>query len=276
MAHLGGRHSSDKPATPGTHVAIQPKHDHVIRCAIGFKNPIDLATLKDELANSIMLKIPRFTSLLIVDPHSHEAVHWKKTQVNLDDHIFIHHHDDDHDDEISMSDEDAINSYLADIAISPPMSYDKPLWEIHIMHEHRCMVLRVHHAVADGVSLMSLLWTMGKSSPIERVHDDYHHHHHDHVCKKRRSFQMMGCLRDLWQKLMHIWFSLIFVLKFIARCLWVKDTKTVISGIEGVKLWPRKVATARFKISDMKTIKKVLPNAVRLDLIYLFDDIIIS
>lgn len=268
MNHLEGSIISDdnEPTTPITRVSVHPKHNHVIHCVIGFKNPIDVATLKDELSNSVMIKIPRFSSLLVVDPHSGTEC-WRKTHVNLDDHIFIHHDDHgyDHDDQLPMSDEDAINSYLADLAISSPMSLDKPLWELHIIHERKCAILRVHHAVADGMALMSLLWTMGSSS-ISRVRDGEHLHA---VVKnvhsnRQKSSKKMG----LWEGLMLIWFSLVFVLQNISRYLWVKDTPTVISGIEGVELWPRKVITARFQISDMKAIKKVIPNATINDVLY--------
>ncbi|KAF2290075.1 hypothetical protein GH714_001769 [Hevea brasiliensis] len=56
-------------------------------------------------------------------------------------------------------------------------------------------------------------------------------------------------------------FSLVFCLEFILRCLWVRDRKTVISGGDGMELWPRKVATARFLIEDMKVVKKAVANA---------------
>ena len=58
-------------------------------------------------------------------------------------------------------------------------------------------------------------------------------------------------------------FSLVFVVEFVLRALWVRDRETVISGGEGVELWPRKLATARFSIQDMKVVKKAVPNAVR-------------
>uniref|UniRef100_A0A803LGY5 O-acyltransferase WSD1 C-terminal domain-containing protein n=1 Tax=Chenopodium quinoa TaxID=63459 RepID=A0A803LGY5_CHEQI len=266
MNYQKGSHISGDPPTPVTRVSIHPKHNHVIHCVLGFKNPIDVNTLKDELSNSVMVKIPRFLSLLVVD-NNNGTEHWKKTDVNLDDHIFIHDDDDD-DGEPPMSDDDAINAYLADIALSPPMSLDKPLWELHIMHKHKCSILRVHHAVADGMSLMSLLWTMGNNSSIRCVSDgkQLHHDAQNHPIvmssKNDQSFRKKGSIKKkgLWEGLMYIWVSLVLVLKFIGRSLWVKDKKSVISGIEGVELWPRKVVTAKFQISDMKTIKNAIPN----------------
>ncbi|XP_021753334.1 O-acyltransferase WSD1-like [Chenopodium quinoa] len=271
MNYQKGSHISDEPSTPITRVSIHPKHNHVIHCVLGFKNPIDVNTLRDELSNSVMIKIPRFSSLLVVDKKN-GTEYWKKTDVNLDDHIFIH----DGDGEPPMSDDDAINAYLADIALSPPMSLDKPLWELHIMYKQKCTILRVHHAIADGMSLMSLLWTMGNNSSIPRVRDgkQLHHDAQNHPIvmssKTDQSLRKNGSIKKLglWEGLMYIWVSLVLVVKFIGRSLWVKDKKSVISGIEGVELWPRKVVTAKFQISDMKTIKNAVPNATINDVLY--------
>lgn len=59
-----------------------------------------------------------------------------------------------------------------------------------------------------------------------------------------------------------VWFSLVFGVEFVLRCLWVCDRKTEISGGDGVELWPRKLATAKFRLQDMKHVKKAIPNAV--------------
>jgi hypothetical protein len=59
-----------------------------------------------------------------------------------------------------------------------------------------------------------------------------------------------------------LWFTLFYVVDFMLRVLWIRDRETVISGGAGVELWPRKLATARFLIEDMKIVKKAVPNAV--------------
>ncbi|KAH9621019.1 hypothetical protein KSS87_005302 [Heliosperma pusillum] len=157
----------EEPVTPIGRLCLLPEHNHVIHCAIEFKNPIDIDALKHEISNSIMIKIPRFSCILTVDPRD-GSEHWKKVNVTLDDHIVINCRGAT-DSELSESDppldgkDEPINSYLADIAISSPMKMDKPLWELHILHAHNCIIMRVHHSIADGMSLMSLLWTMGRS-----------------------------------------------------------------------------------------------------------------
>ena len=92
--------------------------------------------------------------------------------------------------------------------------------------------------------------------------------------KKSNSNSSGGCSGSWWKLYLYylsvLWgfvkmgfFSLVFVVEFVLRALWVRDRETVISGGEGVELWPRKLATARFLIQDMKVVKKAVPNAVR-------------
>lgn len=67
---------------------------------------------------------------------------------------------------------------------------------------------------------------------------------------------LIGCVGMLW-------FSLVFLVEHAMRSLWLCDQKTAISGGDGVELWPRKLATARFRLQDMKLVKKAVPHAVR-------------
>lgn len=53
-----------------------------------------------------------------------------------------------------------------------------------------------------------------------------------------------------------------FAIEFVVRCLCVRDRKTPISGGAGVEHWPRKIATARFRLEDMKMVKKSVADAV--------------
>lgn len=66
----------------------------------------------------------------------------------------------------------------------------------------------------------------------------------------------------LMEILKMICWTILSMIGFVGRCLWVKDEKTAISGGDGVELWPRMAATAKFSLQDMKTVKRAIPNAV--------------
>uniref|UniRef100_F6HQ90 Uncharacterized protein n=3 Tax=Vitis vinifera TaxID=29760 RepID=F6HQ90_VITVI len=244
----------DEPVTPAGRLFLRPEMDQVINCVIGAENPFDVDALKKEITNSMMLKHPRFCSLMVRDRHGRE--YWRKTEIDIDRHIIILNDSLDGD-----NDEDAVNGYLADLSVSSPLSTDKPLWEIHLLTAHKCAVVRIHHALGDGISLMSLLLacfrrsdcpdqlpTMGSSSQ-----------------PKPRNSRRRNRLREL---LNIAWFTLVFVVEFILRSLWVKDRKTTISGGAGVELWPRKLTTAKFLLDDMKTVKNAIPNGTINDVLF--------
>ncbi|KAM6570509.1 hypothetical protein CsatB_018494 [Cannabis sativa] len=78
------------------------------------------------------------------------------------------------------------------------------------------------------------------------------------VSKKRKR-------NDYWDGIVRligvIWFSFVFVVEFVKKLMWVSNRKTVISGGDGVELWPRKLALARFRLDDMKIVKKAFDDA---------------
>ncbi|GAA0166396.1 acyltransferase [Lithospermum erythrorhizon] len=245
----------DEPLTPAGRLFLNPQMNQIISCAIGVKNPINIDSVKSELTNSIMLHHPRFTSLLVNDSKGKE--HWRKTKVKVDQHVIIRHQPFTSDQD---SDEDVVNDYLADLAVSCPLPTDKPLWDLHLLMAHNCFVFRVHHALGDGISLMSMFLTL-----CRRVDDP----------GQRPTILGVGSSatgqRSRWglgRVVKVLWYSVVFLLEFVLRTLWWRDKKTAVSGGAGVELWPRKLVTAKFKIDDMKTVKKAVANATINDILF--------
>lgn len=241
--------------SPFGRVFLHPKTEQIINCAMGFKNPINIESLKKAFSNSIMVTHPRFSSLIVQKPNG--AHQWKRTHVNIDDHFIIHNPTPDSSRLVEEEEEVAVNAYLADLAVSSPLNKNKPLWEVHVLVRLKCIVLRFHHGLGDGSSLMSMLSTCfgPKNEMISGVNGDY-------VSVKHNSYVNKWRKGGLWGLIMSLWFTIVFALRLIGRILWVKDKLSVISGGDGVELWPRKLVTAKFKIQDFKSIKMVIPNAV--------------
>lgn len=245
---------NDQPLTPAGRLFLRPEMNQIITCVVVGKNPFDIDVVKSEINNSVMIKHPRFSSLLVRDSNGRE--YWRRVpEVNVDDHLIIHHEPltNELDPSVISTDEDAINEYLADLSVSSPLSVDKPLWEIHLFMAHNCGVFRVHHALGDGISLMSMLLTC-----CRRVDDPTQLPTIGGVGSSSSSYSL-----SFWSVLKVAWYTLIFVIEFILRSLWLKDKRTVVSGGAGVELWPRKLATAKFSLDDMKTVKKAVTDAVR-------------
>ncbi|XP_024979082.1 O-acyltransferase WSD1-like [Cynara cardunculus var. scolymus] len=247
-------HELDQPLTPAGRLFLQPETNIVVISSLGTKEPLRIEAIKSVIADSMLAKHPRLSSLLVVDKNGHE--YWRKTEIDMDRHVIIRH------DAIegAKDDEDAANIYMADLAVSVPLETDKPLWELHLLTSHKCAVIRVHHALGDGVSFLSFLLAMcrqaadpTKMSVVAPPRGD-------------RGKETIGGMVGRWLKV--VWFTMVFVVDFIARVVWVCDETTVVSGGAGVELWPRKLVTARFLIDDMKMVKKSIPKTTINDVLF--------
>ncbi|KAL2477273.1 O-acyltransferase (WSD1-like) family protein [Forsythia ovata] len=251
-----GNMERDEPLSPAGRLFLQPETNQIINCLIGVEKPIDVDAIKAVINDSVLLKHPRFCSLMVKDSCGRE--YWRRTEVDVDRHLIVF--DKPLSDEYgSISDEDTVNEYAADLSVSSPLSTDKPLWEIHLLMAHRCIVFRLHHALGDGISLMSMLL-----SCCRRADDPMQQPTAGGLGTSSTPRRRLG----LWTLMKVVWYTLVYVLEFMLRALWLKDKKTVLSGGAGVELWPRKLATARFRLDDMKTVKKAIANATINDVLF--------
>ncbi|KAK3018577.1 hypothetical protein RJ639_004302 [Escallonia herrerae] len=251
----------DEPLTPAGRLFLRPEMNQVINCAMAGENPIDVNAVRAVICNSMMIKHPRFSSLMVRDSHGRE--HWRKTTVDVDRHIIVRHEPVA---EVNNDDDAAVNDYLADLAVSSPLSTEKPLWEVHLLMAHKCAVLRLHHALGDGISLMSLLLTCcGRAGDADHLPLIKSLASSSSSSSSNRANRREGIALML---LKVVWFTLVYIVEFVMRCLWMRDEKTAVSGGAGVELWPRKLATARFCLDDMKTVKRAVTDATINDVLF--------
>ncbi|KAL8129205.1 hypothetical protein V2J09_018360 [Rumex salicifolius] len=249
--------NNDVLRSPFGRVFSRPETDQVINCALGLRHHIDLAALKAALSASSITQHPRFTSLLIVpNPRRPNHKRWRKTSLNIDDHVIVV--DYPRHNSASSDQEAETNAYLAELAVAAPMSKDKPLWEVHVLMSLNCVVLRVHHALGDGISLMSLLVACFGGDKAEAAAAGG-------GGKKRSGRWRKG---GMWGMVKSVYYTAAYEAELMGRILGVvKDTKTVVSGGDGVELWPRAVVTANFNVDDIKEVKKAISNATMNDVL---------
>ncbi|XP_039158408.1 O-acyltransferase WSD1-like [Eucalyptus grandis] len=127
----------DEPLTLAGRLFLQKEMSQVIYCVDGVKHPLDIDALKSPDG---------------ADSAGRE--HWRRTPVDTDSHVVVVHGPVAD----SLSDEEAVNEYLADLSTDSPglLGDDKPLWDVHLLMARGCLVLRIHHALGDGISLMSM------------------------------------------------------------------------------------------------------------------------
>ncbi|KAK6916425.1 hypothetical protein RJ641_019286 [Dillenia turbinata] len=134
----------DEPLSPIGKMLLQKDLCGVINCLIGLEKPIEPEAARLEFENSPWIKHPRFCSVLVRDKNGKE--HWRKTQVDLEKHFIIL------EDRVGEGEDDEaiVNQYMADLAVSSPLSTDKPLWEFHFLMADKCVAIRIHHALETG------------------------------------------------------------------------------------------------------------------------------
>ncbi|PWA99305.1 O-acyltransferase, WSD1, N-terminal [Artemisia annua] len=208
--------NDDEPLTPAGRLFTQPATHQIINCALGLDRPIEYDAVRTVVSNSLMIKHPRFTSLLVKDNNDHE--YWRKIDLDIDQHIIMHNDPvvQDYD-----TDESAINEYLADLSVSSPLCTDKPLWEIHILSVHKRIVVRIHHALGDGISLMSLMLTLcrklDKPDEVPTIEP-----------LVSSSTARSGILFKVVTLLKMIWYTLVYMIHFILRITVVDDGQTMV------------------------------------------------
>ncbi|KAL5788281.1 hypothetical protein ACOSP7_005230 [Xanthoceras sorbifolium] len=248
----------DEPLTPAGRLFLRPEMNTIIHCVVGLQHPPDLDLIKSIVSSSFMVQHPRFTSLLVRDHRGTE--HWRKTKIDIDRHVILVDHPLTND----VDDSRAVNDYVAELSVSTPLSTDKPLWELHVLPAHKCVVLRIHHALGDGISLMSLFLASCRRAadpealPSMGISSDR---------KRSRSSGWRNWREILLGFVKMVVFSLVFAAEFVMK-LWISDRKTPISGGADVELWPRKLATARFSLEDMKAVKKAVAGATINDVLF--------
>ncbi|XP_047970267.1 wax ester synthase/diacylglycerol acyltransferase 5-like [Salvia hispanica] len=247
----------DQPLTPAGRLFLQPQMNQIISAAITVEFPIDIDSFRAEVQSSIMFKHPRFCSLMVRDSAGRE--HWRRTAVDVDRHLIVHRQP--LADDPSISGDDAVDEFIADLSVSSPLSADKPLWEIHLLMANKTLIFRVHHALGDGISLMSLLLSCCRRS------DDP---------ARLPSIGGVGAAAtgpgrrrmNLGTIVLAAWYTLLYIVEFILRSAWRRDRTTAVSGGAGVELWPRKLTTARFRLDDMKVVKGAVANATINDVLF--------
>nr|GMD25013.1 O-acyltransferase WSD1-like [Ipomoea batatas] len=122
-------------------------------------------------------------------------------------------------------------------------------------------VLRIHHSLGDGASLISLLLACTRQTA--------HPHNLPTIpTKKRRppaasstSTTKMwppACFVSVWCFLTLMWNSLVDVFMFVATALFFKDTNTPIKAMPASHFNPRRVVYRTVSLDDFKLIKNAM------------------
>ncbi len=124
-----------------------------------FDEPINVEHLKAVLTHRF-LKFDRFKQRVIQSKLPLAAPYWETdAHFSLDSHLH----------RIALpepGDQAALQGMCSDL-MSTPLDFSKPLWQIHIIDNYGAgcaLMVRLHHSIADGIALMSVLLALADFS----------------------------------------------------------------------------------------------------------------
>ncbi|XP_010924517.2 wax ester synthase/diacylglycerol acyltransferase 11 isoform X1 [Elaeis guineensis] len=243
----------EEPVSPAGRLFLQPRFNCHIVSVMGCGKRLDVDAVKAGLEVTLV-RHPRFSSIQVSDE---KPLRWVRTKVNVEDHVIIPDLDPN---ATSANPDKVVEDYVASLS-STTMDHSRPLWDLHILNfvtseAAAVAILRIHHSLGDGISLMSLFLACTRqcSDPdrLPSLPDA-----RSSTAANSRS-GILELLLWVWAGLVLAWHTLVDVVLFTATLAFVKDTRTPLVGMEGVEFHPKRFLHRTVSLDDIKDIKKAM------------------
>ncbi|KAA8516177.1 hypothetical protein F0562_019356 [Nyssa sinensis] len=194
--------------------------------------------------------MPNCNHLQVVSKDDGGEIKWVQTEVDLDNHVIV----PDLDPNMDSADK-FVEDYVSNLT-KTTIDISKPMWDFHHLNvktseAHAVSVLRVHHSIGDGTSLMALLLTCTRKAS----HPDQPLQPPISVTKKSNS-------NRFWSAPWLVWNTITGVFMFLSTALFLKDTETPLKGPPGVEFSPRRIIHRTVSLDDIKLVKNRMNTTV--------------
>ncbi|GAY68528.1 hypothetical protein CUMW_264850 [Citrus unshiu] len=257
----------DQPLSPMSRLFHEPESNLYIVVMIGFKSKINPDFVKANLGHSL-LKHHRFSSLQVEDEKIKGGLKWVPTKVNLDNHVIVPNLEPKSIDSADKFVED----YVSNLSKTGIKMSKQPMWDLHLLNiktsdAESVAVLRVHHSLGDGTSLVSLFLSCTRkvSNPEELPSNSI-----PPTSKEgdSRSYGIKGFWPYLSFKYFWFVFSLFYntlvdaVMVIATILMFVKDSETPLKGIMGKASGPRRIVHRSLSLDDFKFVKNAMNTTI--------------
>uniref|UniRef100_N1QVW8 Uncharacterized protein n=1 Tax=Aegilops tauschii TaxID=37682 RepID=N1QVW8_AEGTA len=233
--------------------------DMYIVIIIGFAAPMNLPAFRAGVASRIACHLP-FRSIQATDKKGilrwvETTSPWRSTRTRR----------------VSDADQ-AVEDYVASLS-TQSMDNSRPLWDFHLLdfptsEATSTAVMRVHHSLSDGVSLLTLLMSCARSAadhmkppampPLPKRTGA--------IYARPRPPASAGALafaRWVWSFVLLAWHTTVDVAVFFATILFLKDTRTpfTTTGHHG-ELHRKRIVHRSLNLEDVKSVKQTMNCAV--------------
>ncbi|KAH0925097.1 hypothetical protein HID58_017353 [Brassica napus] len=139
-----------------------------------FVSPCNSTAIVESI-NNTWIKLPRFSSKVVMDDKKNGKAVWVPVSTRVEDDVVV----PDLDYSNIENPDEFIEDYTSHLA-NNPMDVSRPLWEFHVLNiktsnAESFGIGKFHHSLGDGMSLMSLLYASSRktSDPSFSYYCDY-------------------------------------------------------------------------------------------------------
>ncbi|KAF3531290.1 hypothetical protein DY000_02040469 [Brassica cretica] len=228
----------EQPLSPAARVFHAPEFNCYVISVIGVKKKIEPDVIMEGLKQTL-IRHPRFSSKMVSRRNKNSQTQiWVRTNVVVSDHVIV---PDIQTQNIENANADKfLESYVSDLTLIP-LDTSKPLWELHLLDlktsdAENVAVLKFHHSLGDGMSLMALvLACMRKTSNPDELPTLPNQNRSSSRSSRlktgsRGDFRFLWLIMVLWSAIMLVLNTMCDALEFIATAMFLKDTETPIKG----------------------------------------------
>ncbi|KAJ6297190.1 hypothetical protein OIU78_022840 [Salix suchowensis] len=244
-----------QPLSPMARKFHEPESNVYIIVVIGFQTQINPEVVKANLVDTF-LKQPRFSCLQVADEKNGGQLKWVRTEVDLDNHVKVPSPDLNQVETADMYVED----YVSNLSRTK-ISMSIPMWDLHILNIRTLKaesvgIIRVHHSIGDGVSLMSLFMSCSRKVSDPDALPTLPTSKKPKPCSSSGGF-LQHFIR-LFSVLLIYWNTLVDVVMFVITVLFLEDTKTPLKGPSGAGSTPRRIVHRIVSLDDVKLVKNAM------------------
>ncbi|KAI4989253.1 wax ester synthase/diacylglycerol acyltransferase 11-like [Hordeum vulgare subsp. vulgare] len=257
---LAAAAAEEEPVSPTARLM----EDIYIVVTVGLGCPVNLPVFSAGIAAQLA-RYPRFSSIQVTDEYNGGNPRWVRTAVNVDDHMIV----PTLDPAAMEADPDrAVEDYKTSLP-ALPMDPSRPLWEFHFLdfptsEATSTVVIRVHHSMGDGMSLITLLLASARSAAdparLPAMPEQPSRTGAIYTPRPRSAGFLESFVMRIWLYLMLAWNTVVDVIFFAATILFLRDPDTVFRrGDSDVTLKPRRRFVHRsLSLDDVKYIKNAM------------------
>ncbi|XP_044401704.1 wax ester synthase/diacylglycerol acyltransferase 11-like [Triticum aestivum] len=234
---------------------------------IGLGSPVNVPVFSAGIATQLA-RYPRFRSIQVTDGRKNPR--WERTVVNVGDHIIVPTLDPA---AVEADPDRAVEDYVASLP-ALPMDCSRPLWESYhhfldfpTSEAAATAVIRVHHSLGDGMSLITMLLASARSAadPTCLPAMPEQPERTGAIYEPRRRQQSSGSalaafVTWIWPYLVLAWNTMVDVASFAATIVFLRDPPTLFRRADDhVMSNPRRRFVHRsLSLGDVKLIKNAM------------------